>query len=86
MAQPTGFVGASANRSKVVTPQSLIGVNVAMTIRSQTHKTREVSIMSIHEFQSRIRKNESNDLIRALRELTCLETDIVMDLGIGPWT
>ncbi len=41
--------------------------------------------MSIHDFQNRVQKNESNDLLKALHKVTFLESEEVDGLGWEPW-
>jgi len=41
--------------------------------------------MSIHDFQNAVQKNESNDLLEALRAVHLLDGETVGDLGWDPW-
>lgn len=41
--------------------------------------------MSIHDFQNSVQKNESNDLMKALRAVNFLDSETVEDLGWAPW-
>lgn len=41
--------------------------------------------MSIHDFQNSVQKNENDDLLKALRAVSFLDSETVEGLGWEPW-